>query len=122
MSVDTYGIINKNIKFEDILSIVKNKYDKNAQIEISNNDKGLAIIHFKDGVDERTLTLIKDKNSKYNEYEFLTEDDYMWLKLGFWGNSVDIMKIILTQFENSWIDENDCDNESWYRIIDDIQI
>ena len=38
------------------------------------------------------------------------------LTLGYYGNSVEIMKDLVSQF-GGWIDENDCDDQSYYPIL-----
>lgn len=44
----------------------------------------------------------------------LSETTY--LSLGFWGSSVEIIKEIVAHFGGGWLDENDCDDNTYYPI------
>ena len=47
--------------------------------------------------------------------EKMVSSDRTYLSLGYWGDSVDIMKAIVEEF-GGWLDENDCDDETYYYI------
>ena len=47
----------------------------------------------------------------------MVEAETTYLSLGFWGNSVEIMKEIIAHFGGGWIDENDCDDKTYYPIM-----
>lgn len=36
--------------------------------------------------------------------------------LGYWGNSIEIIKEIVAHFGGGWVDENDCDDKEYYPI------
>lgn len=122
MSVDTKGIINKKTNVEEIYNYILSKFDSKATIR--RYDKGYhdsisVSIYFKDGEDDRQLFVILDIDDYKNEYSALNFTDesksYAWLSLGYWNNSIEIMKSIINQF-GGYVDENDCDDEGWYPI------
>ena len=101
MSVDTKAIIAKGTTIQSITEALKNKY-KNVKIEPTSMDYFFAIV-FADGDDQRTM---------YVSFSNSCEQDEgipgVWMSLGCWGNSVEIMTYLCETF-GGWIDENDCD-------------
>jgi hypothetical protein len=122
MGVDTRGIINKKIDIEEVYNFILNTYDKNAVLDkdASPADRlPLGSIYFKDGEDQRRLFCCNNEDiTKFSpEYPELNFSDdvhsYLWVSLGYWKNSVEIIKNIINHF-GGYVDENDCDDEGWY--------
>lgn len=144
MGVCTKGRLNGYVKPEYIFNYIKQKYDLNALMKISVHDFGKKSdmdfiakafddserwiteegrISFMDGNNPRELVYYHDNILERDEFEYfksigieeLTKQETTAVSLGAWGRSVDIMKNIVSQF-GGWIDENDCDNQSFYPI------
>lgn len=47
----------------------------------------------------------------------MVECESVSLILGYWGNSVEIIQKIIEHFGGGWIDENDCDDVTYYPIM-----
>ena len=103
-------------------------YDDNNDFIITES----GFIHFTDNIgDKRSLfyyrTNINDLTDlislyEYNKFGTIDDNDILFnviettrLSLGLFGNSIDIMKDICNHL-GGWIDENDCDDESFYWI------
>lgn len=59
------------------------------------------------------------ENEEYYEERNLIDmvlAETTYLSLRCWGSSVEIIKEIVAQFGGGWIDENDCDEETYYPI------
>lgn len=108
MGVDTKAIIRKGVTIQEIKDVLEKKYSEVEVIETSMED--FFYISFKDGDDQRQLAI---------SYSGSCERDDgiagVWLSLGMWGNSVEIMKYLCKTF-GGYIDENDCDSEPYYSI------
>lgn len=147
MGVDTLGKLKGNIEPEKILNFIKFKYDKNATSDVKTQkykpfrelsfvkerygdstywECTSGTIHFKDGEDTRTLFYSYNNMNSYENIEFyaqngleeMVKSETTCISLGCWGNSVDIIKSIVTEF-GGWIDENDCDDKEYYPILKD---
>jgi len=117
MSTDTKGIINKKVSSEEVYNFIYTKIDSSA--EFNKDDFGGRIAVDRIYFQNRTMSIICDHDSERNEYKGLdfTDDDknYVWLSLGYRGDSIDIMKKIINHF-GGYVDENDCDDEGFYYI------
>jgi hypothetical protein len=120
MGVDTHGIINRKMDKEEVFNFIRAAFDISAEMRFSSNDRNFAYILFKDGIEDRQLVVMSSNDREINEHSDLefedsTQKDYVWLSLGHWGNSIDIMKRIIAHF-GGYVDENDCDDEDYYFI------
>jgi hypothetical protein len=111
MSINTKGIIRKGTTLPEIKEVLENKYG-NVGIK-SYSDPTLFSLYFKDGEDQRKLSVFVDDVAK-RDYKI----DGVTLDLNCWGNSVEIMKLLLSEF-GGYLDENDCDDEGFYAINPD---
>ena len=147
MGVDTQGYLKGYIKPEYLLNYIKQKYDANATMTIRTLDYGEKSkldfiketydesdkwlieegrINFIDGIDQRSLFYMHDNINSYENLEYhakngledMVKQEKTSLSLGCWGNSVEIMRDLVSQF-GGWIDENDCDDEDYYPISKD---
>lgn len=147
MGACTKGRLNGYVKPEYILNYIKQKYDSNALMKISVYDFGKKSdmdfivktfddserwiteegrISFMDGNDPRELVYYHDNILERDEFEYfksagieeLTKQETTGISLGAWGNSVEIIQDIVSQF-GGWIDENDCDDKDYYPISKD---
>lgn len=111
MSVDTKTILRKGTTIEQIKDAIVVKYGNGEIIPSSPN---FMYINFEDGKDKRNLAI------SFSNY---CEQDYgiagVWLSLGMWGNSVEIMKYLCETF-GGYLDENDCDDKGFYPINIDL--
>lgn len=48
--------------------------------------------------------------------EEMVREETTYISLGYWGNSVEIIKDILQHFDGGWLDENDCDDNEFYYV------
>lgn len=112
-----YKFISNNVKEKNGGSLnkynrVKEKYDDSNEWKITNG-----FIRFNDG-DENKAIFYDYQNinfyenleyySKYN-LENMVKSETTFLSLGYYDNSVEIMKGIAQEF-GGWLDENDCDD------------
>jgi hypothetical protein len=107
MVVDTKAIIRKGTTIEQIESAISAKY-KDVTVYVNTQD--LMCMSFVDGEDSRTMSVSFTNSCQ--------RDDGIagvCLSLGFWGNSVEIMKYLCETF-GGYIDENDCDDKEFYPI------
>lgn len=144
MGVDTHGKLKGRVLAEDILNYIQQKYDPKATMEISKSNYGTnerdyikqrydnsgctlgwsGFIDFFDGKDNRQLFYSYDNTNSYENLDYyanynldgMVKSETTYISLGYWNNSVEIIKAIVTEF-GGWIDENDCDNEPYYPII-----
>lgn len=122
MSVDTKGLIKGKIDLKEIYNYIVDNYDSEAVYNVDNGysiDRELSgFIYFKDGEDKRQLYLSEGNNLKWKEKPYLElgiKKDYVYLSLGMWGNSIDIISNIVKNY-GGWIDENDCDEIGYIEI------
>lgn len=145
MGVDTKGRLLGFIKPEEVLNLIKQKYDKDAKsyVKLDNygSDKEMewikeryddsgnwltwrGFITFNDGEENRSLFYCYTNHNSYENLEFYSEcgledmikTETTHVSLGRGGNSVDIIKTLVTEF-GGWIDEDDCDDEEYYPIV-----
>ena len=144
MGTDTKGRLLGNIKAEDVLNFINQKYDINSTMNVDtsnygSNDEDWIIERYDDsnnwiivsgfinfqhnGVNRRLHYYKSNINSwenlkLYSEYglEDMIKSETTNISLGCWGDSVEIIKDIVTHF-GGWIDENDCDDKEFYPIL-----
>ncbi len=107
MGVNTNAILTKGTTITQIEKAISTKYTE-VKVEAVTSD--FMYITFKDGADQRQLTV-----SFINSCE---KDDGIagvWVSLGMWNNSIEIIKYLCETF-GGYIDENDSDNEGFYSI------
>ena len=107
MGASTIGILTKGTTVEEIEQAINEKYQC---IEIYSNTPDVVRMFFRDGEDNRQLFIMYGNSS---------ESDYgisgVYLSLGMWGNSVNIIRFLCEKF-GGYLDENDCDDEGFYPI------
>ena len=145
MSVDTRGYIKGWVSDKEIMRILKYKYGVKAESGVVDHTKGLIseitwpYRHF--GNDNRYLVyygfisfVLPNGEQRQIFYHYSNvsdkeEDQYYikqglekmvhthktYISLGCWGSSVQILKDIIEEF-GGWIDENDCDDKSFYYV------
>lgn len=122
MSVDTKGILNKDITGKQIYDVVVDKIDKEAEFDIKmsnykdyeNSESGR--IYFKDGEDKRSIFYcITEDQAEDTEYDKIK---HVNLSLDKWGNSVQILTEIVKVF-SGYVDESDCDDIGYFYIPKD---
>ena len=107
----------KVVNLKDTFEITPNSEDANNFYYYSgyisfvyNNEKRMIHYYYQN--------LIFPNKAKYFEDDikeaFLTETTT--LSIGCWGDSVEIIKELITQFGGGWIDENDCDDNDYYEV------
>lgn len=142
MGVDTKGRLIGRVKPEEVLNFIKQKYDANAMSDVKRRYDDYEFtwkhekygdekpytesgsIYFKDGDNNRKLFYYYTNVNSFENLELYSElgledmvkSETTQLILGYWGNSANIMTDLATEF-GGWIDENDCDDESYYPII-----
>jgi len=143
MGVDTKGYLIGNVKSEEILNFIRQKHDKNATSRVkkelinyeidwehikhgeekSYREVGFIEFVTKTGQVRSLFYFYSNINSleNYGYYEALGLEDMVRsdktsVQLGFNGESVEIIKELVSEF-GGWIDENDCDEFSFYQII-----
>ena len=109
MGVSTNAIVRKDVTITDIENFLTIKYE-DVELHKSIYTPDFFRITFKDGNDDRQLSV---------SFSDSCEKDYgisgVWLSLGSWGNSIEIMKSLCEEF-GGYLDENDCDDEGFYPI------
>ena len=145
MGVDTKGKIKGFVHHEDIVDFIRKNIDENVKHDIkkrirmkvsditwphtlcSDDEHEIAydgFIYFHYEGNERCLFY---HHSNVNHLESLTryiemgledmvKSETTYLSLGCYGNSVEIIHRIISEFGGGWLDENDCDNISYYWI------
>ncbi len=114
MTAKTHGYITKEIELEQIYEFVLKWLDPNARVNRYQNRFGISnemAVYFNYKGEERRLFVIVYKSRKFSKSG--EEQRQIFLDLGFWGHSVEIMKSIISYF-SGWIDENDLDSEEPY--------
>jgi len=108
MGVDTKAIIRKDVTVEQIEKAIVDKYP--SVVSVQSSTKGFYWINFHDGDEQRSI-FISYSDSCLNDYGI----DGVWLSIGCYGKSVEIMKHLCETF-GGYLDENDCDDEGFYPI------
>jgi len=103
MGVDTKAIIRKDVSLSQIKETLQEKYG-NVGVYNSGASDDYFRLSFKDGNDDRQLSVFFG-DFALNDYKI----DGVLLSLGFWGNGVEIVMLLLKKF-GGYIDENDCDD------------
>lgn len=116
MSVDTKGYIKNNITWGDVYQYIKENIDNTAKhdfVEINGvKPSGYIVFNYKG--ENRMLFFCTTKDVvDGTEYDGTVE--HRNLILGFWGNSVEIMQQIVSQF-GGYVDDSDCDCEEAYYV------
>ena len=107
MSIATIAILRKGVSIEQIEKTISKKY---IEVKVETITPDFMYIIFKDGSEQRQLAI-----SFSNSCEIDDGIAGVWVSLGKWGNSVNIIKYLCETF-GGYIDENDCDNEGFYPI------
>lgn len=116
MTAKTHGYITKEIELEQIYEFVQKWFDPQATVNRYKNKLGVSnemAIYFNYKGEERRLFIIVYKSRKFSKTG--EKERQIFLDLGFWGHSVEIMKSIISYF-SGWLDENDLDSEDPYYI------
>lgn len=118
MTAKTHGYITKEIELDQIYRFILKWFDPNAKITRYENTLGETnemAVYFTYKGEERRLFAIIYKSRKFSKNG--EKERHIFLDLGYWGSSVEIMKSIISNF-SGWIDENDCDNDNPYFIAE----
>lgn len=113
MGVDTKVILTKGTTIINIADALKLKY---SNVEIFANKNDFMYIVFTDNTDIRTM-YVSFSNYCLNDYGIAG----VWVSLGYWGNSIDIMKYLCETF-GGYLDENDCDANGFYPINSELYL
>jgi hypothetical protein len=102
MGVDTKAILAASATVEKIKEALEKRY---SNVEVHNTSfSHFFNIYFKDGLDERRLSISTDINP--DEHGGI---DGVWVNLSYWGNSVQIIEYLCSVF-GGYIDRKDCDS------------
>ena len=102
------------------------KYKINEHSEDDNNWYAVfGFICFDYNVEKRQLYYDYSNLNSFENQEYymkrglsdMVECESVSLILGYWGNSVEIIQKIIEHFGGGWIDENDCDDVTYYPIM-----
>jgi hypothetical protein len=107
MGVDTRAILRKGTTIEQIEKAISEKY---TEVQVRATMPDFMYVSFKDGADQRQLAVSFTDSCE--------RDDGIagvWVSIGMWGNSVEIVRYLCETF-GGYIDENDCDDEGFYPI------
>ena len=117
MSVNTHGkIYDEEVSIENIFNIINTKYNAYGDIKFIKEDKSelgyiYSSVYFNDGKDDRKLTIMHfDKTEN--------EAKHIWLSLGCFGNSVDIIFNIVKQY-GGFLEKSDAEEEGYIEIKKD---
>ena len=147
MGVDTKGKLKGYVSPQEVLNFIKQTIDSNAKSHVELKDYGIAeydwikerydntnkwlitsgFINFtsKQG-EQRSLFYCYNNVNSYENLEYYSEyglenmvkSETTDIMLGCYGDSVEVIKSIVTEF-GGWIDENDCDDKEYYPIEKD---
>lgn len=109
MGCDTQGLLRGKVSKESVLSVIRDKFDKNAKLDYCRE-----FTYF----DEHLEREFKSESCQII-FMYDSEDQsyvYTQVSLGNWGGSIDIIKNIVKEF-SGYIDESDCDEEGFIPII-----
>lgn len=134
MGVETNGYLNSKVSAIDLFKFIKENINENAinymKYEEGNCREGyVGSICFEyqnpitQEVEKRNLFVIENLECESWEYGKMFEDNkHLYLSLGRWGESINIMRMILSHF-GGFLDENNCDDiEAWETYIQPIDI
>ena len=116
MTAKTHGYITKEIELEQIYQFILKWFDPSARVnryENKNGQNNEMAVYFTYKGEERRLFAIVYKSTKFSKTG--KKERQIFLDLGYWGSSVEIMKSIISNF-SGYLDENDCDEEDAYYI------
>ncbi len=116
MTAKTHGYITKEIELEQIYQFILKWFDPAARVnryENKNGENNEMAVYFTYKGEERRLFAIVYKSTKFSKTG--QKERQIFLDLGYWGYSVEIMKSIISNF-SGYLDENDCDEEEAYYI------
>ena len=147
MGVDTKGKLKGYVSPQEVLNFIKQTIDSNAKSYVELKDYGIAeydwikerydntnkrlttsgFINFtsKQG-EQRSLFYCYNNVNSYENLEYYSEyglenmvkSETTDIMLGCYGDSVEVIKSIVTEF-GGWIDENDCNDREYYPIEKD---
>jgi hypothetical protein len=122
MSIDTkgfiYGIRKEGFSLENLVEYIKEVYNASPCVEVEKDS--VIRIHFNYSNKNRFLWIFTNYKS-YKTENYLQsikdsgEESIILFSLGCWGNSVKIMKNIISFLGGGYILNNDCSGE-WYEI------
>lgn len=138
MGVDTYGKLRGKVEIEEVANFISQKFEVEVTFKSRTENYGYQREHkkpwlsttgwidFKYKDENRSVFYIycninhKENLEYYAKHGLrdMVETHTTHVGLGYWGNSVEIIKAIVTEF-GGWIDENDCDEEEYYPIEKD---
>lgn len=107
MGVDTKAIIRKGTTIEEIANAIGDKY---GEVKIESSMPYFFQIIFNEGKGNRMLSV-----SFSNSCEKDNGIPGVWLSLGCYGKSVEILRYLCETF-GGYLDENDCDDKGFYPI------
>lgn len=123
VTAKTLGYItDEELELDEIYSYVVKFFDENAKLNRYENRFGESneiAIYFQYEGNERRLFCMSHKSRKFSKNG--EKNRMINMDLDFWGNSVDIMKAIVTYF-GGYIHENDCEEEGAYFIQADKKV
>jgi len=119
MGVSTNGYVSRKVTAMDIYNVISNKFDKESifDVKVENRSEGeeeIGRIYFKIGEDQRSIFICYGQNENEQRFDFDGSDKYIYMSLGCWNNSEQIMTDIVKCF-GGYVDGNDCDDvEAFY--------
>jgi hypothetical protein len=105
VGVDTKAILRKDVSLEEIKETLETKY---SNVDIISTSMGYYFyVVFDDGGSHRNLNIMFS-NIALHDYGI----DGVLASLGCWGNSKEVMMLLLNKF-GGYLDENDCDDKEF---------
>lgn len=102
MGCDTKGKVLRKVTLEELVTVIENLENVSREVEFDINNRDYGFIYFNYKGEDRGLY-------------YSTSEDELYLSLGLWGCSIEIITLILENF-GGFIDDNDCDSEDYYEV------
>lgn len=144
MGVDTCGRLLGHVRKEEVINYIYHNWDKDVSNMVNYDDYNHwkernydwikeiyddniysehGFISFKYKDEQRSLFYCYNSYSAYENLEFykkhglenMVKSETTFISLGKWGNSIEIIKELVSYF-GGYIDEDDCDDKEYYYI------
>ena len=107
MGMNTQGFFDSKIKTDDIVEVLKYKFNVDCRVE-ETGSKGYLQVFFEYKDEKRILSVFEN----YTDKSHTGEDATTLIDLNVWGSSVEIIRGIVEEF-GGYLDENDYGSEGW---------
>jgi hypothetical protein len=109
MGVNTQGIMNSEVKLDQIVYVLKSKFNVTPKVE-KTHDKDYHTVYFNYNNESRMLSVFEN----YTDKSHTNKDKVTLIDLNLWGSSIELIRGIVEEFGGEMVEADS--NDNWFEV------